>query len=360
LLRVLIVEDNPGDVELVRVRLCDGSGEPVELVAAGTLEEALAELARASPSATLLDLNLPDSSGLETVRALRTANETIPIVVLTGTDDVDIAVAALREGADDYIAKSEITRNGLLRRALRYGTERRRILAELQTAVRSREELLQVVSHDLRNHANTIELGAQLLRSCKSFDEVSRRVGAIERASGMVRRLLEDLVDLAAFEKGVLVVNATDTDVARLLRETHAAFSPSADQRGVRLEVESSETPLNAWADAGRVTQILGNLLGNALRLTPSGGSVTLAARTSPDSVVLAVKDTGPGVPAADKARLFDRFFRGSNTSGKGAGLGLAISRALVEAQGGKIWVESEEGRGAEFFFSLPRRGSRE
>jgi signal transduction histidine kinase len=354
----LVVEDNPGDAELVAIRLRDTPGDAIELVTVGTLQEAIGELARTSPSAILLDLNLPDSSGLETVRALRAANERVPIVVLTGTDDLETGVTALREGADDYIAKPEIMREGLLRRALRYGIERRRILVELQLAVRAREELLQVVSHDLRNHANTIELGAQLLRSCKSGEDLSNRVSAIERASRTVRRLLEDLVDLAAFEKGVLVVRATEIDLVPLVVEAQASFLPGAEKRAVRLEIDVGEEPLRARADSVRITQILGNLVANAVRLTPSGGTVTLGARKCSDSVVLSVKDTGPGVPASDRSRLFDRFFRGSNPSGKGAGLGLAIARALVEAHGGRIWVESEYGQGATFFVSLPVAGA--
>jgi signal transduction histidine kinase len=351
--RVLLVEDNPGDAELVRIRLRDPPGEAHQLVVASTLEEALAELGRAPMDVALLDLNLPDSDGLDTLRAVRAAVEALPIVILTGTDDLDTAINALRFGADDYIPKSELARAGMLVRSLRYGIERHRTLTALQVAVRAREELLQVVSHDLRNHLNTINLAVRLLHDAGSPD-VKRRVGAVERAAGTSLRLLDDLVDLAALETGGLAVNATLVDLEPLVRETHASFQPAADHKGVRLELDCLDGVLHAWADAVRVSQVLGNLIGNALKFTPAGGAIRLGARGTTESVVLHVKDSGPGVPAHDRSRLFERFFRGSNPVGKGAGLGLSIARALVEAQRGKIWLESEEGQGAAFFFSLP------
>ncbi len=279
--------------------------------------------------------------------------------MLTGTDDLDTAVAAIREGADDYLAKSELTRDGILGRALRYGIERRRTLTELRFAVRAREELLQVVSHDIRNQISTIELAGQMLRRSGSPEEAKRRVDAIQRASATSLRLLEDLVDLAALEKGGLVVNVTELDLAPLLREVYLSFLPMAEHRGVRLELAHLDGYLGARADAVRVTQILGNLLGNALKFTPPGGAVNLGASATDGAVILHVTDTGPGIPALDKGRVFERFFRGSKPSGKGAGLGLAIARALVEAQRGDIWLESEVGRGAKFLFSLPSCGSR-
>ena len=217
---------------------------------------------------------------------------------------------------------------------------------------------MQIVSHDIRNQIGTIELAGRMLRKSTSPEEVERRVGAIQRASATSLRLLDDLVDLAALEKGGLVVNVTELDLAPLLSEVHLAFLPMAEHSGVRLELAHLEGYLGARADAVRVTQVLGNLLGNALKFTPRGGAVTLGASASDGAIILHVADTGPGIPAVDRGRIFERFFRGSKPSGKGAGLGLAIARALVEAQRGDIWLESEEGRGAKFLFSLPRVGS--
>ncbi len=353
--RVLLVEDNAGDVELVSVRLRDVPGEAHALVHAETLEEGLLEVERAAPDIALLDMNLPDSDGLETVRRMRRASPTVPLVVLTGTSDLDTAVSALREGADDYVAKQELLREGSLVRPIRYAVERRRMQVALQQAIRAREELLQVVSHDVRNHINTIELGARLLRAKPTAADLPRRLDAIERATSTSLRLLDDLVDLAALEQGHLVINAAEVDIAAIVAEAAVAFSAAAEQRRVRILVAGEGEQLWARADGVRVTQVLGNLLANALKFTPPGGVITLGSSERSSAIVTRVTDTGPGVPLGDRGRLFERFFRGSTASGKGAGLGLAIARALVEAQGGSIWLESGEKDGATFAFALPK-----
>jgi signal transduction histidine kinase len=353
--RFLLIEDNPGDAELVRVRLRDSPLEPHELIVAETLEEGLAECARATPHVTLLDMNLPDSDGLETVRRVRAACEEGPIVVLTGMDDIETAVSALREGADDYVGKLELLRDGALVRPIRYAVERRRVLTELHFAVRARAELLAIVSHDVRNHLSTIGLGVSLIRTKSAAEDIRKPLASIERASTTSVRLLDDLVDLAAVERGALVVSVTDVDVVAMLREVHIAFSASAEQKGLRFEIDVADKAVMARGDALRVAQVLGNLVANALKLTPPGGVITVGARAVDDEVILRVEDTGPGIPVKDRVRIFERFFRGSKPTGKGVGLGLAIARALIEAQRGRIWVESEEGRGATFFFSLPR-----
>jgi signal transduction histidine kinase len=361
LLRVLLVEDNPGDAELVRKSLTDARGPPFDLLAVDTLDEGLAA-GRSRPfDVVLLDLNLPDSDGVETLRVFRAECPTAPIVVFTGTDDLETALEALRSGADDYVSKGDL-RGDVLRRALRYAVERRRMVTRLeelhretQRAAQAREELLRVVSHDLRNHVNTIELGLKLVQRMEPPEAIGQRLEAVQRASFTVRRLMGDLVDLAALEMGTLVVNPKLEDGTRLLKETHAMFSPGALQRGITLELVPTEAAVDVWADGERIVQVLGNLVGNALKFTPRGGTISMGCLVRADEVVVYVDDSGPGIPKADCARIFERFFRGSRPMGQGAGLGLAIARALVEAHGGRIWVESEPGRGTRFLFSLRR-----
>ncbi len=363
MLRVLLVEDNPGDAELVRKCLADPRSVPFDLAMADTLEEGLEAYGRRAPDVVLLDLNLPDSDGLETVRVFRARVPAAPIVVFTGTDDLETALEALRSGADDYLGKSDLHAD-VLRRSLRYAVERRKMVRsveelhrESQQAAQSRAELLRIVSHDLRNHVNTISLGLKLVRAADVPDGVQRRLQAVERASVTIRRLLEDLVDLASLENGSLVVNPKPDDAARLLTETHSMFLPAAMQRGIALDVQAPAEAVSVWADGERIVQVLGNLVGNALKFTPSGGTISLGCRVREDEIVIFVDDTGPGIPEADRAHVFNRFFRGSRPTGQGAGLGLAISRALVEAHGGRIWLESETGRGTRFLFSLRRTG---
>ncbi len=303
MIRVLLVEDNRGDVELVRVRLREAPSQPHELIVAETLEEGLEKLASAAPHVTLLDMNLPDSDAHETVRRVRTASAEAPIVVLTGIDDLETAVSALRDGADDYIAKVELLREGALIRPIRYAIERRRVLNQLHVAVRARAELLAIVSHDVRNHLNAIDLGARLIRGMPVSAEIRRPLGAIERASAPSLRLLHDLVDLAAVERGALVVSVTDIDLVPIVRDTQVAFSASAEQKRLHIEVDIEAAALTAKGDAVRVTQVLSNLVANALKVTPAGGAITVGARATDDEVTVRVEDTGPGVPTEDQAR---------------------------------------------------------
>ena len=529
MLRLLLVEDNAGDAEIVRHRLAALRETPWQMAQAETLEEGLALARTRQFDLIFLDLNLPDSSGLETLDVLRAEVTEGPVVVLTGTDDLDLAVEALRRGADDYISKGALTTE-LLRRTIRYAVERRRMLVSLEkerrtvtalqdvgaalaselnrealvqkitdlatelvgaafgaffhtvassegttlglsalsgaprsafeslglpraTAIfgptlrgegpvrvddvrldprygksgphhgmppghlpvvsylavpivlrngtvsgglffahgerahftieherlalgvaawaavatdnarlyeeamqasRARENLLQVVSHDLRNHLNTMRLGLQILRPSIAPDG-ERRVATIERASRTMGRLLEDLVDIAAIEKGVLSVAPALVDARALFEDERTMLAPSVERKGLELRWVPCAEGVTVWADRERVQQVLGNLVSNAVKFTPLGGRVAVTTSSEGHWLVVAVEDTGPGIPQEEQGRVFDRFFRGSRPSGHGAGLGLAIARALVEAHGGRIWVDSEPGKGTKFSFTLLR-----
>jgi signal transduction histidine kinase len=351
-LHVLVVEDNPGDVELVRKRLREARGTPVALAIAETLAEGLSIQRAQGSDVVLLDLNLPDAHGLETIDAFRAEFTDIPIVVLTGTADLDTAVEALRRGADDYIAKTDLS-SDLLTRTVRYSLERRRMIVEARRAAHARENLLQVVSHDLRNQVNTIGLGLQITRNGVAPENM-RRFEAIERATSTMRRLLEDLVDIAALEKGVLSIAPSLVDAHALFEEAKTMLAALVESKGLSLHWHSDEETI-VWADRERILQVLGNLVGNAVKFTPAGGAIRVTASADVREMMVRVSDTGPGIREADQAHVFNRFFRGSRPSGHGAGLGLAIAQGLVHAHGGRIGVESAEGRGATFFFSLPR-----
>ena len=527
--RVLLIEDNAGDEELVRRGLAGVRGAPFELASADTLEGGIAAY-RARPSdVVLLDLNLPDSGGLETLDTFRSEVRDAALVVLTGTSDLDTAVEALRRGADDYIGKDHEVSGDLLARTIRYAMERRRMIASLERerstvallqdvgaalaaelereglvqkiidlathlvsasfgtfvyysepsgsdsplhwavsdanrealdelgacgasnllamafrggtvlrsddlrldprygpsrpphglaashgavasylaapivlrdgtvmgglffghperarftaeherlavgvgkwaavamdnarlyeeavlAARARENLLQVVSHDLRNHANTLVVSLQLARRAVAPEKM-RPFEAVDRATTAMRRLLEDLVDIAALEKGVLSVDPSLVEGRQLLLDAEALFVPSIEARGFTAVWGTIDPGISLWADSQRVLQILGNLVGNAIKFTPAGGVISLTVTARDAEVEIGVEDSGPGVPEADRDRVFDRFYRGSRPTGQGAGLGLAIARALVEAHDGRIGVTTASSGGARFYFTLP------
>ena len=236
-------------------------------------------------------------------------------------------------------------------------TETRAAEESLRRAVRARDEVLAVVSHDLRNPIGTIFSAASLLLTLDPSPEKRREhLLAVKRSAERINRLIQDLLDVARLEAGALPVHPGPFHGERLLHEVLDAHRRRAERKGVSLRARVPPAIRVAWGDRHRVTQILTNLVENALRETPSPGTIILGAEEEPGGggVRFYVSDTGPGIRAEDQERLFDRFWQVTRKDKGGAGLGLSIVKGIVEAHHGKVWVESEVGKGSIFWFSLP------
>jgi PAS domain S-box-containing protein len=235
--------------------------------------------------------------------------------------------------------------------------ENARLFREVQRAVRSRDEVLSVVSHDLRNPLGVVTLAARVIDALPDAPGAAERARANGRrilaAGERMGRLIGDLLDLAALQEGRLAVERSAHAPAELLREAVEEARGAAGARGLELTCQAEPGLPRVACDRGRVLQVLGNLVSNAVKATERGG-VRLSASLRGGEVELSVADTGPGISPDEQGRLFERFSRGANARYHGTGLGLAISRGLVEAHGGRIWVESTLGEGATFRFTLP------
>jgi signal transduction histidine kinase len=350
--QVLLVEDSAGDVELVRLRAAGARGGGILVEVADTLEEGIEAARKVKFDAVLLDLGLPDSTGLATVEEFRKSVPSVPVIVFTGLDDLDTALHALRVGADDYLVKGELSAE-TLRRSISYAAERRRLLDRARGAVDSRDEILRIVSHDMRNQLSAVLAGLALLRNDEG-EKRRKRIDQVERAALAMRRLIGDLLDIDALEKGSLKVHLDTCDVDALMQASYGSYAPAAERLGVHLEVGSTCGSAALRCDRERVQQVLGNLISNALKFTPPSGSIVLGCEQESGRVRMFVQDTGPGIPEGESGRVFDRFFRCSTTRGDGLGLGLTIARALVHAHGGDIGVITRPGSGARFWFTLP------
>jgi PAS domain S-box-containing protein len=236
-----------------------------------------------------------------------------------------------------------------------------RLYREAQESSRARDEVLAVVSHDLRNPLNVIGLGAAAL--LKHLPEEGPAVAwrkqaeTIRRSADRAVHLIEDLLDVAKIEAGRLVVQRVPEAVVPLLEEAIELHRPLAEARGLRLERESEEPLPRVLVERNRVLQVFSNLIGNALRFTPSGGRITVKAKRKDDGAVcFSVKDTGTGIAPEHVPHLFDRFWQAQGGR-EGAGLGLTISKGIIEAHGGTLWVESTPGQGSTFSFTLPVAG---
>ena len=370
--RILLVEDNPGDARLIRETLREAESLPFQLTHADRLAAAEERLAAEAYDVVLLDLSLPDAHGLETVRRTLAAGAEVPIIVLTGLDDEATAVAAVQAGAQDYLAKGRLD-GTLLARAIRYAMERKRLERErvellrserearatAEAAVRARDDVLRVVSHDLGNSLSAVLVTTTLLlRSLPEDGEVRPRVASIRQLAEQMQRLRQDLLDVASIEAGRLSVEPDWHEPGELLEATRGHFSPVAAEKGVCLEARAEEGLPPVVADRERVLQVLANLVGNALKFTPSGGRIDLSAERAPEGVRIAVADTGPGIAPENLPHVFDRFWKTQGGNRHGAGLGLAICKGIVEAHGGSIGVESRLAAGSTFAFTLPAAGA--
>ena len=238
------------------------------------------------------------------------------------------------------------------------GADNARLYQQARQASRARDDALAVVSHDLRNGLNTVLTAVGLLLRSLPPDSGGgrdrRHVEAIRRSADRMNRLIGDLLDVASIESGRLFVEPQREAVGPIIQEALAAGKIQATDKTLRLEEQVPEGTPDVVCDRDRVLQILGNLIGNAIKFTPDGGSVTVGAEPVGDEVVFMVSDSGVGVPAKQLPHVFDRFWQATPKARLGSGLGLTIAKGVVEALGGRIWAESRPGAGTVFFFTLP------
>ena len=224
--------------------------------------------------------------------------------------------------------------------------------------VTNRDDFLGIVSHDLRDLLGALVTTAALIskRAPQTVEGDQTRAGAerIHRYVARMHRLIGDLVDVASIDAGKLSVSPVRGDLAMLIAEAADTFHVSAQAKEVSLETDVPQRPLMASFDYERMLQVLANLITNAIKFTPPGGTIHLAAHADVDAVHLSVRDTGVGIPAHLTEAIFERFRQVAEHDRRGLGLGLYISKCLVEAQRGRMWAESQVGKGTTIHVSLP------
>jgi signal transduction histidine kinase len=224
-------------------------------------------------------------------------------------------------------------------------------------ALAVRDEFLGIVSHDLRNMLNSIVLSASLIEESAQGEHAARVIKhaqRIRRGGARMGRLVGDLIDVASIEAGALAVTCESADMALVVTEAIDTFQPQAAVNDISLQAEVV-APLTAIAfDPARILQVLGNLLSNAIKFTPRGGKVTVHAERTGSGLSVRVSDTGAGIPADKLEVIFQRFHQLNGNDRRGLGLGLYISKCIVQGHGGRIWAESELGVGSKFCIALP------
>jgi signal transduction histidine kinase len=359
-LRILLVEDNPGDARLARELLKEVEEPRFELAHVTCLADGLARLRQENFAAVLLDLTLGDARGVETVVRMRDAAPHLPIVVLSGLADERMAIEALADGAQDYLVKGQ--GDGLLMaRALRYAIERKRIQQQLleekeraELANRAKTDFLANMSHELRTPLNAIIGFSEILK-----DECFGPVGSpvykeyarhIHESGAHLLEIINDLLDLSRVEAGRTQLNESEVDVGEAVAACLRVIGERAEEGAIVIsETVAADLP-RLWCDARMLKQILINMLSNAVKFTPPGGSVTVSARTAAKGgLLLEIADTGIGIAEADIPKAMTPFQQIDNPMSRrfpGTGLGLPLTKSLVELHGGSFSLRSQPGVG--------------
>jgi signal transduction histidine kinase len=365
-LQVLLVEDNAGDVRLLREMFSKERPDSFELTHFLRMSEAEIHLAKGGMDIVLLDMGLPDGHGLDTVRRAHAAAPGVPMIVLTGLDDEALAAEAMKEGAQDYLIKGQIE-NRALPRALRHAIERHRMQTETDLIrtqqIQFKDEFLSHVSHELRSPLSAIRQFVTILLDGLAGElqpEQHEYMGIVLRNVKQLQSMINDLLEVTRVQAGKLMIEPQRTSISDAIAYAVDTLQGAATAKRIVLSSDLGRQLPSVCTDPTRLRQILIILVDNAIKFTPADGEVKIQAHVSdqdPSLIVLEVSDSGCGISPDMTERIFERLFQTSDPSlegRKGLGLGLYICKELVTRQGGQIWAKSTLGQGSLFSVTLP------
>lgn len=374
---ILLIEDDLAEARLLQEILKSFKINHFNLVHVKRLQEALEYLERQSCDVVLLDLTLPDSVGLNSLRTIIQRIPAIPIVVLTNNNDDELAIEAVREGAQDYLIKRKINVEGLVR-SLQYAIERKRVAEQMrkenenlseQVEVKNsqlieankqgqlRSEFLSMFSHDFRNPLTTILASAGLLEEKKAYlteEKQELLLKQIRTAGKSLAQLLDELVFLGRSDAGMLPYKPESIDIIAYFQQQIEEFQMTSGNKHQLIFHHRGDFAETLW-DISLLQHILDNLILNSIKYSPDGSPIELVLERQEDRAILTVKDRGIGIPQRDLEKLFIPFNRATNVGHiPGTGLGLAIVKRCVEAQQGTVNIISEEDRGTTVKMTTP------
>lgn len=381
---VLVIDDTPINQEIL-TDILGGEGYTLKFAPDG--ESGLVLARHLKPDLVLLDLVLPGIMGTDVLAILKHELPETMVILTTAYGSEETAIKALRAGVNDYIINKrpfdadevrEVVKravneailrreNQRLQREVDYKNEQlAEKYAELQVAYERLKELdkakasfFSMVSHDLRHPIAVAKGYLELIRTGKEELSAETRSGVeiAEQEMRYLNKLVDDVLDLSRMDAGYYHIDRQPMQVAMMLQQARLAFRAYASQRHITLEIDPPDQDLPlVSADALRMNQVLSNLIENALKFTPEGGSIKMEAQRANGNVEITVRDTGVGIDPGEHEKIFDRFYRikhGEQVEDKGSGLGLAICREIVRLHDGQIWAESERGKGSAFHILL-------
>lgn len=362
---ILVVDDTQQNVQVLTQML---RGKQYKVLAAFNGEDAIALLSRKAPDLILLDVMMPGMDGFETCREIRKepAYDDIPIIFLSALSDVEAKVKALESGGVDYITKpfqqlEVLARIELHLRLRRLELERQENVARLEKMNKEKDEVLGIISHDMRNPIGGIIGISNFLRTDGPSDdkELIDMLTLIESSAERLLLLVNDLLDIALIEANSLQLTFTDTDMGAYCNDVIQLHRATAKSKGVRLDLIERVEGIMAEVDVTKFSQIVGNLVSNAIKFTEEGGQVRVeigAVPNDPSQLQIQIIDSGMGIPKDLMPRLFEKFgAQRLGTKGeKGTGLGMPLVKRYVDLHHGTVTVESMEKIGTTFTIRIP------
>ena len=356
--KILIVDDDANIREGVG-DILDASGYETAQAESGAA--AVAQVKKTAFDVILMDYNLTDGTGIDAIKQIRALNADSQILMITGNASLDAAVRAIQEQVDDFLQKP--VNPDQLKRAIAKSLEKMKLRRDLRNAndqnarlSAMKSKFMSMASHDLSNSLMTLQVSFEMLaQTIKPDDDQKKRMQYISNGIGQISRLIEDLVDWASIEQGKFRLETNLFNPGTMVEETVVGPAARAAARGQTLKTEIGPNLPMLSADKKRLVQVLNNLLENAIRHTPKGGTITVRVERDGNAARFAVVDTGDGIAPGEVGKIFESFYQGAGGAGGRLGLGLSISREIVHSHKGRIWVESPGlGKGASFLFTLP------
>ncbi len=367
--KILLIEDNPDHILLTK-RILSKAGADYQIDVVSEARKGIDKIFQKDYDLVLCDYRLPDYSALDILKEIRGKGKDLPFVVITSSGSEKIAVEAMKEGAYDYVVKDLQYQDVLpvvIQRSLsRYEAkkDKERLERELRESNEKLRQMYEVksnftsmVSHELRTPLTAIKEGIAIVLDGIAGEINSEQREFLETAKRNVdrlNRLINDVLDFSKLESKKMVFKMYDCDINEIIREVVRVHKPVAEEKGIYLKAELDSQMPEIKVDPDRINQVLNNLITNAIKFTNSGGITVSASKDERQgAVTVCVEDTGEGIKQEDLPRLFQKFQQLTRHKG-GTGLGLAICKEIVESHGGRIWVESELGKGSRFKFTLP------
>lgn len=349
---LLIVDDNAGTREVLAIKL---GRDGYSVAVAGNAHEARQHIASGAIGLVLLDVRLPDASGIDLLAELRQSHSALdlPVIVISGLDQTTDVVSALQSGANDYVTKPF---------DLSIVLARVRAQLALKHLKQAHDGFLRIASHDLKKPLVVMldiarQVRADYPAGTPVDDGMASAVSMLIDSGEFMQQIIADLVELRAVRDGRLQLAKLPTDLGAIVRQAIARNTPYAQSKGIALHMHFEHHLPHIRADDSRIMQVLENLIGNAIKFSSRGAVVTVATGRDGTKLLCEVSDTGPGIPEPEMHRLFTEYARISNqpTGGeKSTGLGLAISRQLIRLHDGEIGAYNNPGDGCTFWFRLP------